>query len=286
MQSLFPRIVVAMTMTSAAMSFPISSPAQSIWLDRRHDKTITLEILKPNFDGEDNTTLATSALFLSFRSPLSKKLHFVAELPFAHSGFEAINRGESGSTSVDESESTLGNPYFGLEIAGQSSPVFAEIGIRVPFAAEDKLGAVVTGFFTDFDRFEAFLPDLVPITGMLNYYHKEASGLAIRLRGGSSLLINHNKEKNEDATEWFLGYSAQAGYESERVSVLGGVTGRANISEGDLDFGERSIHQLGFNASVGLGNVRPGVHFRLPLDDDLKNSLDFVLGFNLGIQLK
>jgi hypothetical protein len=60
MQSLFSRLAVAMAMTSAAMVFPISSPAQSIWLDRSRDKMLALEILTPNFAGENNASFTTS----------------------------------------------------------------------------------------------------------------------------------------------------------------------------------------------------------------------------------
>jgi hypothetical protein len=63
------------------------------------------------------------------------------------------------------------------------------------------------------------------------------------------------------------------------------LTGRANVGEGTSNFSERSVHQLGLNAIIGKGRVKPGVHLRLPLDKDLQNSLDFVLGLNLGIQL-
>ncbi|MDZ7344110.1 MAG: hypothetical protein ONA90_06310, partial [candidate division KSB1 bacterium] len=91
---------------------------------------------------------------------------------------------------------------------------------------------------------------------------------------------------NGDATQWYLGYSAQIGYETQPFSASAGLTGRANLSEEGLDYGERSIHQLGFAANAGLGNFRPGIHFRLPLDDDLKESLDFVFGINLGVQFK
>lgn len=56
------------------------------------------------------------------------------------------------------------------------------------------------------------------------------------------------------------------------------------MTEEDADFDERSIHQLGFNASAQFGKLRPGLHLRLPLDDDLQESLDAVLGLNLILQ--
>ena len=264
--------------TIVTLLFPASLSAQSIWLDRSHDKTIALEILKPNFEGEDNTTFTTSALFLSLRFPVAEKVVLVAELPFAHGGFDS-DFGDS------ESESTIGNPYLGLEIRGRNSPVFAEIGFRAPLASEDNFGSIV-GLFSDIDRLEAFLADFLPINGMINYRHKDASGFAFRLRGGATFFINTDKQEFEDASESYIGYSAQLGYESDQVSVGGGFTGRALLTEEDLDYGERSFHQLGFVASIGLGEVRPGAYIRLPLDDDLKETLDFVFGLNLGIRLK
>ena len=260
---------------SCTASFSTAVYAQSIWLDRRHDKTFGLEVLRPNFNGENNDEVSGLALFLSMRAPLSKQLHFVGELPFVKSNFESSSIFFRGG-----SQNMIGNPYLGFELGRQGSPIFGEFGVRLPFAAEDKFGAALVGFSTDFDRLEAFIPNTLPLTGMLNYHHREASGFAVRLRGGPSLLINTDGED----TELFLGYSAQAGYESERFSLLGGLMGRANLTEEGGDFGERSVHQLAFNASAGLGKIRPGIHFRLPLDEGLKESIDSVFGFNLGIQ--
>jgi hypothetical protein len=273
--------MVAMTMVILTGLLPGSILGQPLWLDRSHDKTIALEILKPSFDDRTfikNTKFVTSALFLSLRLPLSENLHFVGELPFANGGFDFD--GES------ESESTIGNPYLGLEISGQNSPVFAELGIRAPLAKEENFGTLI-GVLTDFvDRAEAFTPDMVSITAMANYRYKNPSGFVTRLRGGPAFWVNTDKQEFEDDTELFLLYSMQAGYESEQVSIGGGFTGRWLLTEKDLTFGEQTFHQLAFAASAGLGNLRPGIQIRLPLDDDFKEVVDFVFGVNLGIQLK
>ena len=194
--------------------------AQSIWLDRSHDKTVSLEILKPNFEGEDNTTFTTSALFLSGRFPAKNKITAVLEIPFAHLGFDS----EFGDNA---SENTFGNPYFGIEIHGANSPVFGEIGIRPPISPdddEDNGGAAFVGLLTEFvDRAEAFVSNAVPISGAINYFHKNARGFVLRLRGRPSLWINTG---DGGESETFLLYSAKAGYESPKISLAAGFTGR------------------------------------------------------------
>jgi len=189
MQRALSILVVTMAMVVATTILPSSLAAQSIWLDRSHDKTISLEILKPDFQGKDNTTFTTSALFLSLRYPLTEKVIFVAELPFPHYGIES-------AFGYSESDNTLGNPYVGLEIRQPDSPVFGELGIRAPLTDEEKHdSAIWHGVLTDLvDRFEAFMPDYLPITGMVNYRHKNSSGFALRLRGGPVFWINTEKK--------------------------------------------------------------------------------------------
>lgn len=249
-----------------------SLSAQSIWVNQGQGKVIAIEFLKPNFDGEDNTTLATSAIFLSGRFPISSGMVFVAELPFSHIGDEDF----------DESESSIGNPYLGLEIRKEGKPFFVELGLRPPLAPNDKDFAQSVGFVTDFDRAEAFGSKVFTITGKGNYYRKAASNMVVRLRVGPTLFLDTGRGNFVGETELLLDYNAQVGYEGAQISLLGGFTGRLLVTESDLDLGERTFHQLGAAASLNLGVVHPGIHFRLPLDDDLKDDIDFVYGLHLG----
>jgi hypothetical protein len=283
MQKSACHFAAALALATIIFLLPIALPAQSIWLDRRHSKIIALEIIKPNLSEGffSNTTFPTSVMYLSVRWPINEKLNVVGELPFAHGGIEF----NSDFFDFNESESTIGNPYLGLEIRGQGSEFFTEIGARAPLASESNLGTTI-GFLSDFvDHGEAFFPDVVSIVAVENYQHRAASGLTARLRGGPSFWIYTGSGDLDDDVELFLLYSAQAGYESDIFSLIGGVSGRLLATESGLDIGERTAHQLGASASVDLGRVRPGVQFRLPLDNDFQELLDFAFGLNLGIEL-
>ena len=253
--------------------------AQSIWLDRSHDKTISLEILKPNFEGDDNTTFTTSTLFLSGRFAVTNNISVVGEIPFSHFGIES-------DFSNAESENAIGNPYLGIEIHGEDSPVFGEIGLRLPLTPghdDDNQNAVIVGVLTEVvDRTEAFVPDAFPISGALNYFYKNPTGFVLRFRGGPSGWI---ATSDRVESELLLLYSAQAGYESQQVSFVAGFSGRLILTEEDIDFGERTLHQLGLAANVAFGVVQPGISFRVPLDEDLTDILDFIFGLTLGINL-
>ncbi|MFQ5706092.1 MAG: hypothetical protein ACE5HO_01500 [bacterium] len=251
---------------------PISLPAQSIWLRRSPEKTIAIEVLKPNFAGEFNTTFLTSAAFLSTRIPLNKKLVFVGELPFANGGIDyQLGRLASGGT--------VGNPYLGLEIRQPTSSVFAEIGVRLPLAAENNFGAVV-GTRTDFDRADAFIDHTLTVNVLMNYLEKDASNLFFRLRLGAAFL---NNIQGRLGTSVNLLYSGQIGYEVDPFNVIVGLSGRWNVSEGFSGFGLRASHQFGVAASVRLGVVQPGLLFRLPVDEILNEAVDYVVGLHLGI---
>ncbi len=264
---------------------PFSLSAQSLWLDRSHDKALSLEVLMPNFknDGAGAITSSNSglAVFSTLRLPLPEQIHFVGELALAR----ASSTTSGAKFSSSHSETAFGNPYLGIEIRARNTPIFAELGVRVPLASEDNALSMATGAITDFDRLEAFAPKHFTVNGMMNFRRIESSGFMIRLRAGSSLAINTDKQDYERHADCFINYGAQLGYESRQFSVGGSFSGRANISLDEGNFGERTIHQLGLATSVQLGQFRPGLQFRLPLDDDLKTIIDAVFGFQLGIKL-
>ena len=257
------------------LAYPATLSAQSVWMGQRPPKSFSIEWLKPSFDGSDVGFL-TSALFLSGRVPLADNVRLTAELPVAHVS--------SDSEFDDASDTAIGNPYLGIELGESTGSLWGEIGVRAPLASSDN-EAVFVGILADFDRFEAFVPDVLSIVGQATLASRSTSGFSVRLRGGSSVLINTDKEAFEDGGELYLAYSGQGWYAAGPVQIGAGVTGRMLVTEDDLSLGERSIHQGGLSLIATLGKVQPGIYVKVPLDEDLKDSLNFVAGLNLTVLL-
>jgi hypothetical protein len=255
---------------AVALGLALASPAsaQSPYLDRGRDRTVLLEVLKPSFDVEDGPDFPTSTWFLGARLPAASQTRVVLELPWA------IYEEE------DFSAATIGNPYLGLEYGAAHSGPFGEFGLRPPLASsEDDVVASLSGILSDVDRWEAFWPDVIPVTAACNYRHEDPAGLRLRGRLGGSLWI---PEHGGDV-ELFALFGGWAGYESRMVRVGGGWSGRALLTDEGV-FGDQTLHhQLSAAVDVGSGRFRPGAHLRLPLNSDLSDTVSLAYGISLGL---
>jgi hypothetical protein len=262
-----------------ALLFYSGGFSQTILNDFTRHKTITIEWLKPSFGEDSNTTFLTSTIFLNFHLPLGDSTYFVGELPFSYAKYEYDSR-----FFEDESGSTIGDPYLGVEYHGRGNSRFmGEFGVRFPLASDESV-ATSTGWTTDFiDRAEAFAPKVFSIHAMANHLYRSEQGLSLRFRGG--LLLWLYTRDTGDRTEFFLLYGLIIGYNSPVVRFQGGFNGRVFLTQGS-GFSEKSLHQFIASASFGSSTVRPGFSLRLPIDEDLKEILDSTIGLDVAFHLK
>ena len=252
--------------------FAVAVQAQSFWLPNATDNGIGLEVLKPSFEGEDETSFLSSAPTLSGRFRMGEQVLLAAELPFAYYNSE-----------FSDGEFAVGNPYLGAILHNKAQSYFLEAGFRAPIASDKKYAALSRGYFADYDRFEAYNPDLLSFTLKNHYLRNSDAGFALRLMGGVSVLVPTG-EDNFD-TEALFDYAGHAGYENAKIQVLGGLTGRLIMTEEDLDFNERTVHHVGVFARYKADKVQPGLLFKVPVDDDFNDLVDFVFGLNVLVQL-
>jgi len=249
----------------------VSSPAlgQSLLLSQDDINYFGIEGLKPDFSEGANVSFLTFAAYASFRYKVNPALAVVAEIPFSH--YDPDTYGDA--------ESMLGDIYLGFEGRAGREGVAMEFGVRLPTATEDKFSALVVGVYSDVNRWEAFLPKVVSFIPAINYRDLNQNDVGFRIRVAPSVDIP--TEGGGDAELYGL-YAAQFIYMGREAEVTAGFSGRVLVTESDLDFGQRSLHQFDAAVSLTSSNVHPGFHVRLPLDKDLTDFLDVVFGFQVA----
>jgi hypothetical protein len=253
---------LALTLFGAA---PGPVAAQSLWMQRDADHTIALEMLRPSFEDVDSDLLS-GAYFLYGRAALSPQIALVGELPYASHSSDVTTTDFLGNEITEHfSSSTIGNPYVGMEARLGSGPVFLELGARPPLASEDEEEAVVTGIFSDVNRFATFLPNAASIQAAVNLREITPSKIAYRVRLSPMLLI---PTEGEADPELFALYSFQIGYHGSAARIGGGMSGQALVTEDSGNLGQRTRNQLDIHADFLPGAIRPGLEVHVPLGDE------------------
>jgi hypothetical protein len=254
---------------------PLAAGGQSIWLPPQHGSSVTLEGMKPNYTKGDNVKFASSAWYLSGRYQATPSLAVAGELPISYFGVD------QGSLS----ETAVGNPYIGIVLDGDNSPVVAEGGIRLPVTDEDKFNAIVNGWCADVDRWTAFYPDLVTVRGRGGMkFNNPLGNVSGRVLLGGSLLIPTGDISDEDP-ELIGELLAELWFQEQQFQFGLDIAGYTWITESDADFNERSEFQVGMGLAYTLGQIRPGLHLQIPLGDEgfigRGEIVDYVIGLNV-----
>lgn len=260
-----------------------SVQAQSIFLEPNNNPAVHLEALRPGFGGIDLSE-TTFALYLSGRISLGEMLQLRAEVPYMTFQADYNNYYGNGYTYSTATKNAFGNPYVGLDAGNLERGFHGEFGFRVP-VVKDNNTAARSGVLTDpVERMEAFVREILPLYMGVNFRHRSQNGFAMRLRLVPVFWIGVGSG-NDDDTDIFALYSAQTWYESGKVGVGAGFSGRF-IATGDADgFGERSLHQFGFFANYAFGSFLPGFQVRFPLDKDLRDE-GYVPAYSFSVGVK
>ncbi len=276
------RIAVLMGLLVFLIATP-SLNAQAILTHQFGKQTVAVEVLKPNFTDAEGVEFVTSAWFVSGLWKFRDNWAFLAELPLARYGQELrVN----GQPTLDISETTIGNLYTGVRYGQPNGTFSANLGVRFPFAEQDKVNAELAGRFSDVERWDAFVPNALGFIGTGQYRLQLNHGFFIGARGGGSFLVNTDKETGEDASDLYLLYGVSAGYRAPKFDLTADFSGRFLATNDVGGFGENSWHFAALSATYKVGRVWPGVQFKLPLDKDSRDVVDFVGGVHFLINVR
>ena len=273
------RVRVWLALFLLGTALPVS--AQSVWTTPpRHADQISVEWLKPVFDDGNEVSLLTSSLVISAQAPLTDRLMLVGELPVATARFHSL----SGFRDAETPSTSVGNPYFGLEVRSSDAPLFLEMGFRPPTTDDPGFWPSAIGSLTDLNRLGAYTVNQLPFQLVGNYYYDLASSpLSARLRVGPEVFFPAG---GDAPSTMVLTYGGQGWYTApnERLRVGLGLTGRWNTGR-NAGFGESSLHHVTTTLQGTFGDFQPGVVVRLPLETSYRDAFNAVLGLTVTVSL-
>lgn len=257
---------------SALLGLAAPASARSIWLPPAHGNEIRLTALHPAFDHGD-----VSALSMLWTASLDNQVapgrYFLCEIPVAH--FDG--------DSLEESSTTIGNPYFGWRAQDPLSRWQGEFGFRLPVASEDEFATVLAMFSEQVDEFEAWWPKVLSIRALATYVSDTPRSPGARIGFGPVVWI-YTDDDYEDEFEVWIRYYGQALFPTEGVVIGAGLSGRYLVSEDNegVGFDARSVHEFSVFAGRRAGVWRPAVRMRFPWDDELSEYQDPAFEVSLG----
>lgn len=262
------------------MALTGSAKAQDYWMYPGGINSISLQAFKPSLAGHsDRYGFLTSTWVVSARIRASDNVAVFVSLPMSN----VVVKYHDQSYGL----SLLGNPYFGLEIGQNDTSKAARpvgrIGFRLPIASDEKYRATEIGAQTLFNSLEGFAPDLLTLQLGMGSDYVSRGGVTTSFNLDVATLI---PSEGGGDSEVFGNYNLSVILRNSGFSGSFGFAGRIWITEGDMDFGERTAHQLGFTVGYQMGAFRPGAHFRVPLDEDLSDFIDNVYGISLTFAVK
>ncbi|MFC1627677.1 hypothetical protein ACFL3H_01020 [Gemmatimonadota bacterium] len=248
--------------------------AQSIWRPPDTKASLTIESIRPNFD-DGEFTFPTAGVFLTYRGNRTAGDRFILEVPLA-----------SFNSEYGDSEIALGNPYIGLELGSEDSEGFIDIGLRLPLTGDDNYSAKMIGLFSDFNqRMGSFTQESVWLKAGANYRKINEQGMGTRVRFGPSVWLP-TKDTNYRDTEVLMQFSLQLSQNLGKASIWGAFGGNLFVTMKGLDFEDRMFNDLGIGATLNLGSVQPGLWFCLPLDEDMQDMVNSVIGIQVAFILE
>ena len=283
-EKLLPVKIIIAVLFLFELCYSSNISAQSVWYGREKVNSIALELNKP-FTPEINAgrhvipglSPGSGSIFLYGRYSLknNKNITFVADIPVSHGYLD-------DSTNLNGSEWAFGNPYIGAEFDIPQSPVYFQLGLRLPFAPYDQGLAEFAGAVSDPDRSEAFLAHVFPIYGAVNYETVSDNKILFTARAGLDLWFNNDSLRIQSDPSVRFDYAVQTGYMDKNLNVILSAVGRKDLSSNAEVKDKINIIQYGLSILVPYKKIRPALSFRFPGNKTTDNVFNFTVGLNFG----
>ncbi len=232
---------------------------------------------KPFYGMELEPSFLSGNYKLNFSVPVSDKINVMAILPFSVISYEY----GYGTFKVEENETGVGNIFLGIQTkprVNEISNSYYTAGIYLP-TAEKK--TALTGIFTNYYDLQGFTPDALGFYGNYAYHRIEEEGPSFGIEVGPNLIIGVGDFNSE--TDFYVHYGTGAGYTYKRFAINFELLGLLLLTSDTEKFEDRFIHMVNLGAQWKGDVFMPKIFYRIYLRDELKESVDGVLGVGISV---
>jgi hypothetical protein len=134
-----------------------------------------------------------------------------------------------------------------------------------------------TSQFISSHRFLAYLNKVLQVSSNWGYRHIARSGFGTRFTLGGQLAIPDEGEK-----EFFADLATNFWYRTNKARFMIGFSSMYLLTEDNLDFADRHLTSISFATDITLGQFEPGVHFQLPVGDNLSEIINYMYGVHVA----
>jgi hypothetical protein len=250
---------------------PGAAAAQSLWVKPYEPNQVSVAFMRPVFtDPASEVAPASGTAFAGTSVSLTSYIELIGEMPLVWYG--------AGDPSP-RLRLEPGNPYLGVGIASEETPVFWELGARVPLA-EGPPDALAFGRTADVSRGTAFSPQTVTIQAAGNYRLPFSRRAGLRLRGGLNLALRAEGSR-VGTSEVIVPLSVQFWQEGE-VFVFGvGATSQVYTARTSSFQDAVDAYATG-TAMIHYERFQPGIVIGAPLTRPATTVADMLLGVTLS----
>ncbi|MGB8318909.1 MAG: hypothetical protein WCE54_12335 [Ignavibacteriaceae bacterium] len=216
---------------------------------------------------------------LNANIPISSKLNIIGDIPYVITNFEL----NFVDFSQSFSENGIGNIFIGLQtnskLVNNKKSIFT-FGLYLPTCS---VNGTVWGLLADDYFFPKYYPNSFSI--YFNYaYHKiDTQGLNYGLELGPDLLIPTKSSSNE--TELLIHYGVVGGYQIDKLLLNLEFLGFGIITEHTDNIGDRFINMVNIGAQWKGSTITPKIFYKIYLRDEIRHTVDGVLGLGATVSI-
>jgi len=226
-----------------------------------------VEVTRPFFDDADD--LSSLIIRGTFFMEMGARRSLFANVPLVYASFDGT------------SSTMLGNPEVGIALRTEDGEALGSVSLILPLAQElsDDDFATAVGIMADNLHFDRYASDVFSVNGMLTPGTTLESGATVGFKVGASVWIPKGDDGGD--MELLARYGAFFSYPGPSVHFAAELNGLGIVSEDDLSFSERTLHELALSVGWASGSTRPEIFVRIPLDEDIRE----VVTANVGVRL-